>query len=389
MLALAIVATLGPSISNAMLAITVVGVPSFARLIRASVLSLKEQAFVEAARCSGRPGPLDHPPHPAEQRLDGDRLRDARDRQDGGLRAGLSFLGLGVQPPTPEWGRCWPTAARCWPSRRTSRPSPGVTIFLVTLGFNISATPSATPSIRACATERRRAAAGRRRRRPRGLAGQRPPRLSSQVMSPTAVVCQPSVAYSRRSVANNSCTVSRPGSTASRSIRSSPRSVSARPSEPRRTTTRVSESTTNAIDVPFAMQRRTFLPDRARAGSARRSPRRCPPSRAVAHHFAALVVAESVPAVHRHVGHQRIAPIGGAQPVAATASRRGLANRLIGSARLGWRRPCSHCGATFCTTTPSISSSAGLGQLEELLQRHPLRDRHLGPPRHSHPECTG
>ena len=42
-------ATLGPSISNAMLAITVVGIPSFARLIRASVLSLKEQVFVEAA----------------------------------------------------------------------------------------------------------------------------------------------------------------------------------------------------------------------------------------------------------------------------------------------------------------------------------------------------
>ena len=53
LLALAIVATLGPSISNAMLAITVVGVPSFARLIRASVLTLKEQAFVEAARALG------------------------------------------------------------------------------------------------------------------------------------------------------------------------------------------------------------------------------------------------------------------------------------------------------------------------------------------------
>ena len=53
LLALAIVATLGPSISNAMLAITVVGIPSFARLIRASVLSLKEQVFVEAARALG------------------------------------------------------------------------------------------------------------------------------------------------------------------------------------------------------------------------------------------------------------------------------------------------------------------------------------------------
>src|SRR4030095_7736614 len=53
LLALAIVATLGPSISNAMLAITVVAVPPFARLIRASVLSLKEQAFVEAARALG------------------------------------------------------------------------------------------------------------------------------------------------------------------------------------------------------------------------------------------------------------------------------------------------------------------------------------------------
>ena len=103
LLALAIVATLGPSISNAMLAITVVAVPPFARLIRASVLSLKEQAFVEAARALGAGnGRIVLPAHLAEQRLDGRGLRHPRSRQDGRLRGRTLVPGPGC--PTADSG---------------------------------------------------------------------------------------------------------------------------------------------------------------------------------------------------------------------------------------------------------------------------------------------
>lgn len=138
LLALAIVATLGPSISNAMLAITVVGVPSFARLIRASVLSLKEQAFVEAARALGA----------------GDGRIIARHILPNSVStvvvyatlevgktvvfaASLSFLGLGVQPPTPEWGAMLADGRQVLAVAPHVSTVPGLTIFLVTLGFNI------------------------------------------------------------------------------------------------------------------------------------------------------------------------------------------------------------------------------------------------------------
>ncbi len=138
LLALAIVATLGPSISNAMLAITVVGVPSFARLIRASVLSLKEQAFVEAARMLGAGQARIIVRHIVPNSVSTVIVYGTLEvGKTVVFAAGLSFLGLGVQPPTPEWGAMLADGRQVLAVAPHVSTVPGLVIFLVTLGFNI------------------------------------------------------------------------------------------------------------------------------------------------------------------------------------------------------------------------------------------------------------
>jgi peptide/nickel transport system permease protein len=138
LLALAIVATLGPSISNAMLAITVVGIPSFARLIRASVLSLKEQVFVEAARALGAGNGrivLRHIlPNSVSTVVVFGTLEVGKTVV---FAAGLSFLGLGVQPPTPEWGAMLADGRQVLAVAPHVATVPGLLIFLTTVGLNI------------------------------------------------------------------------------------------------------------------------------------------------------------------------------------------------------------------------------------------------------------
>lgn len=138
LLALAIVATLGPSISNAMLAITIVAAPPFARLIRASVLSLKEQAFVDAARALGAGNVrivLHHIlPNSVSTVVVYGTLEVGKTVV---FAAGLSFLGLGVQLPTPEWGSMLAEGRQVLAVAPHVSTVPGVLIFLVTLGLNI------------------------------------------------------------------------------------------------------------------------------------------------------------------------------------------------------------------------------------------------------------
>jgi peptide/nickel transport system permease protein len=104
-LALAISAALGPSLRNVMIAVGFVGVPSYARLIRGQVLSIKQNEYIEAARAIGL----------TDVRI---LLRYVLPNVTAPLvvqasigvafaiisEASLSFLGLGVQPPTPSWG---------------------------------------------------------------------------------------------------------------------------------------------------------------------------------------------------------------------------------------------------------------------------------------------
>jgi len=138
LLALAIVATLGPSIGNAMLAITVVAVPPFARLIRSSVLSLKEQAFVDAARTlgAGNGRIVFHHilPNSVSTVVVYGTLEVGRTVV---FAAGLSFLGLGVQPPNPEWGAMLAEGRQVLAVAPHVSTVPGVVIFLVTLALNV------------------------------------------------------------------------------------------------------------------------------------------------------------------------------------------------------------------------------------------------------------
>ncbi|HXF82974.1 MAG TPA: ABC transporter permease [bacterium] len=105
LLALVVVAVLGPNLLNAMLAVGISAAPNFARVVRATVLAVREQAFVDAARaigCTNRRIMGRHIlPNTVAPIIVLGTLGVA-----GAIIAGaaLSYLGLGIQPPTPEWG---------------------------------------------------------------------------------------------------------------------------------------------------------------------------------------------------------------------------------------------------------------------------------------------
>lgn len=105
LLAMAIVGSLGPDIQNAMLALGIVFAPVFARLIRAETLVIKEEEFVLAARALGTPN-LRMLTHNILPNVAGPLIVQATFTFSQAIiaEAALSFLGLGVQPPTPSWG---------------------------------------------------------------------------------------------------------------------------------------------------------------------------------------------------------------------------------------------------------------------------------------------
>lgn len=106
LLAIALMGSLGPEIQNVMLALGVVNMPRFARLVRGSVLSAKENLYVEAARAIGVQD-LSIAVRHILPNVVGPLLVQITVGFASAIlsEAGLSFLGLGVQPPTPSWGR--------------------------------------------------------------------------------------------------------------------------------------------------------------------------------------------------------------------------------------------------------------------------------------------
>ncbi len=138
LLAIAIVSVLGPGLQNALLAIAIVSIPIYARVVRASVLSVKQQEFVSASRALGasdtrimfvRILPNAFPPLVVQGTLGiAAAILSA---------AALSFLGLGAQPPTPEWG----TMLGSERNQVFTAPHlvfiPGVAIMITVLAFNL------------------------------------------------------------------------------------------------------------------------------------------------------------------------------------------------------------------------------------------------------------
>jgi peptide/nickel transport system permease protein len=137
-LAIALAAFLGPSLTNAMIAIGVSATPIFIRLTRAQVLAVKVEDFIEAARAVGNPHwriALRHilpnvlPPLIVQSTL---AIAAAVIAE-----ASLSFLGLGQQPPAPSWGSMLNTAKNFVDQAPWMAIWPGLSIFLLVLSFNL------------------------------------------------------------------------------------------------------------------------------------------------------------------------------------------------------------------------------------------------------------
>jgi len=137
-LAISIIAVLGPGLVNLMLAAGIYSVPQFARIVRGSILSLKEKEFVEAARAAGE---SDRSilfryllPNSMAPIIIQTTLRMATVLL---TASGLSFLGLGVQPPRAEWGAMLSTARPYLITAPHVATFPGLAIMLVVMGFNL------------------------------------------------------------------------------------------------------------------------------------------------------------------------------------------------------------------------------------------------------------
>ena len=138
LLAILVVAILGPSLENAIVAIAVVNIPVYARLVRAAVMGLKHQEFIEAARASGASHWRVVAHHILPNCLTPITVQATLGIGTAILEtAGLSFLGLGAQPPTPEWGTMLNDARPYIRDAWWIITFPGVAIIVTVLGFNL------------------------------------------------------------------------------------------------------------------------------------------------------------------------------------------------------------------------------------------------------------
>lgn len=138
LLALIIVAVLGPSLRNAMIAIGIVYVPQFARLVRGTVLSVREQDYVSAARSIGASGPRIIARHVLPNSVVPIIVMGTLTIGYAILEAsGLSFLGLGAQPPQAEWGAMLSGGRTYMLSDAWLATIPGLAILITVLGFNL------------------------------------------------------------------------------------------------------------------------------------------------------------------------------------------------------------------------------------------------------------
>lgn len=137
-LALAFVAALGPGLENAVLAIALTSWPPYARLARAETLTVRKADYIAAARLQG----LSHPRlivgHIMPMCTSSLIVRVTLDMAGIILTAaGLGFLGLGAQPPLPEWGAMISEGRQFLLNQWWVATVPGLAIFVVSLGFNL------------------------------------------------------------------------------------------------------------------------------------------------------------------------------------------------------------------------------------------------------------
>ena len=137
-LAMSIAAALGPSIENVMLALAATWWPWYTRIVRSSVLSLKHSEFIEASRALGA-----NPFRILFKEIIPNSIAPATIQASLDLgfvilaAAGLSFIGLGAQPPSPEWGAMLSNSREILRDAWWAATFPGVAILLTVLGFNL------------------------------------------------------------------------------------------------------------------------------------------------------------------------------------------------------------------------------------------------------------
>ena len=137
-LALAFVAALGPGIENAIIAIAITSWPPYARLARAETLTIRDSDYIAAIRLQGAGSARIIWGHVTPLCLSSVIVRVTLDMAGIILTAaGLGFLGLGAQPPQPEWGAMIASGRRFLIDFWWVATMPGIAIFVVSLGFNL------------------------------------------------------------------------------------------------------------------------------------------------------------------------------------------------------------------------------------------------------------
>jgi peptide/nickel transport system permease protein len=137
-LALALVAVLGPGMENAVLAIALTSWPPYARVARAETLTVRRSDYIAAVRLQGAGAARIIWGHIIPMCLPSVIIRVTLDMAGVILTAaGLGFLGLGVQPPLPEWGLMISAGRKYLFEQWWVATMPGLAIFIVSLGFNL------------------------------------------------------------------------------------------------------------------------------------------------------------------------------------------------------------------------------------------------------------
>ncbi len=137
-LALALVVALGPGIENAILAVALTSWTAYARITRAETLRVKQMDYISAARLQGASHTRIVFKHIMPMCIPAILVRVSLDMSGIILSvAGLGFLGLGAQPPLPEWGTMLSTGRNFMLNQWWLITFPGIAIFIVNLGFNL------------------------------------------------------------------------------------------------------------------------------------------------------------------------------------------------------------------------------------------------------------
>jgi peptide/nickel transport system permease protein len=138
LLAIAIVSVLGPNLRNALIAIAIINVPNFGRLIRSKVLSIKEDEYITAAKGVGMKDARILISHILPNSMAPVIVQGTLAIATAILEAAaLGFLGLGAQAPMPEWGKMLADSKSFLHSAPWTMVFPGIAIMLTVLGFNL------------------------------------------------------------------------------------------------------------------------------------------------------------------------------------------------------------------------------------------------------------